>query len=42
MHPFFEGLTLKNEGNFNNLIGVPSGLFLLDRVIATDWFLKWA
>jgi UDP-N-acetylmuramoyl-tripeptide--D-alanyl-D-alanine ligase len=26
-----EGLTLKNEGNFNNLIGVPLSLFLLDK-----------
>ncbi|HYQ61131.1 MAG TPA: UDP-N-acetylmuramoyl-tripeptide--D-alanyl-D-alanine ligase [Desulfatiglandales bacterium] len=25
-----EGLTLKNEGNFNNLIGLPLSLFLLD------------
>jgi len=26
-----EGLTLKNEGNFNNLIGLPLSLFLLDE-----------
>ena len=26
-----EGVTLKNEGNFNNLIGVPLSLFLLEK-----------